>query len=143
MEIKMGETNLRCYEDGKIERFHKQKKEWTFVKGYNRNGYLRIEIENKHYSIHRIIYKCFNPQMDETLFIDHINRIPNDNRIENLRLVTNQQNNFNTDAKGYSKHGNGFKGRIRLNGVLISKTFKTEDEARAWYLEQKTILHII
>lgn len=139
----MGETNLRCYEDGRIERLHKQSKKWYFVKGTNCKGYLTIYIDRKYYKFHRLIYKCFNPDMDETLQIDHINRIPNDNRLENLRLVTNQQNQFNKDAKGYHKHGTGFRGQIRLNGVIISKCFKTEIEARNWYLEQKTILHFI
>jgi hypothetical protein len=81
--------------------------------------------------------------MDETLLIDHINRIKNDNRLVNLRLVTIQENMFNQNAKGYSKHKNGFQGQITLNGILKSKRFKTEDEARQWYLEQKEILHVI
>ena len=142
MEIKMGDTQLRCYEDGKIERLFKRKG-WTFVKGSNNAGYLMISIEGKHYYFHRIIYKCFNPEMDETLDIDHINRIKNDNRLVNLRLVTIQENAFNTDAKGYSKDHNGFKAQIKINGVQISKRFKTENEARNWYLEQKLILHVI
>ena len=142
MEIKMGDTQLRCYEDGKIERLFK-KKGWCECKGSNCKGYLRIGIEGKHYSFHRIIFKAFNPEMDETLDIDHINRIRNDNRLENLRLVTRQQNLFNTNAKGYTKYKNGFAAKIELNGVTISKCFKTENEARNWYLEQKLILHAI
>ena len=143
MDFKIGETLLRCYEDGTIERFHKQSKKWYFVKGSNSNGYLQIGIDGKSYLFHRIIYKCFNPEMDSTLFIDHINRIRNDNRLENLRLVTRQENLFNTDAKGYTKHGTGFTGQIMLNGIIKTKCFKTEDEARTWYLDQKLILHII
>ena len=87
MELKMGETQLRCYEDGTIERFHKQIKKWIFVKGTNHDGYLRIDIEKKHYLFHRIIYKAYNPNMDDTLQIDHINRLKNDNRLENLEFV--------------------------------------------------------
>jgi hypothetical protein len=81
--------------------------------------------------------------MDETLEIDHINRIPNDNRLVNLRLVTRQENIFNTDAKGYTKRKNGFQARITLNEVSITKKFKTENEARTWYIDQKEILHVI
>ena len=144
MEFKMGETQLRCYEDGRIERLHKQSKKWYFVKGSNRSdGYLIIEIEDKMYLFHRIIYKAYNPNMNDTLFIDHINRIRNDNRLENLRLVTCQENHFNQDAKGYTKCKNGFDAKIKLNGITKTKYFRTEDEARNWYLEQKEILHLI
>jgi hypothetical protein len=126
-----------------IERLFR-KKYWTFVKGTNhKDGYLTIKIDGKMYLFHRIIYKCFHPEMDETLCIDHINRIPNDNRLENLRLVTHQENQFNTDAKGYTKRKNGFQAYIQLNGIQKSKYFRTENEARNWYLEQKEILHLI
>lgn len=144
MELKMGETLLKCYENGTIERFHKRNNKWTVCKGSNdKDGYLQINIEYKMYSFHRLIYKAYNPNMDSTLDIDHINRIKNDNRLENLRLVTHQENHFNRDAKGYAKNGNGFNGRIRFNGILKQKYFRTEIEARTWYLEQKEILHVI
>jgi hypothetical protein len=145
MELIIGDTHLKCYENGRIERFHKQSKKWKDVKGGNME-YLSIEIENKMYQFHRIIYKAFNPEWDlqSPLQIDHINRDKKDNRIENLRLVTHQQNQFNTNAKGYSRHPKiGFGGHIQVNGKQISKWFATEDEARVWYLEQKAIHHII
>jgi hypothetical protein len=144
MEIIIGETQLRCHEDGRIERLDKRNEKWRDCKGSNHKGYLQIEIETKMYYFHRIIYKCFHSDMDDTLCIDHINHTRNDNRLENLRLVTQQQNHFNRgEVKGYTKIKNGFQGRIMLNGVRITKYFKTEDEACAWYLEQKAILHII
>lgn len=143
MEIKIDETQLRCYEDGRIERLDKRNNKWIFIDGSNCNGYLMIGIDKKMYYFHRIIYKAFNPEMDETLVIDHINRIKNDNRLINLRLVTNQQNGFNIDAKGYRKVKNSFRAQIKINGDYISKCFKTEDKARNWYLEQKAIFHVI
>ena len=144
MELIVGNTSVRCYEDGHIERFHKKNKKWQEVKGVHHNGYLTIKIEGKMYGFHRLIYKAYHREwVDSQLKIDHINRIRNDNRLENLRLVTHQQNMFNTDAKGYHLKGNGFESQITLNGEIFKKRFKTEDEARAWYLEQKEILHII
>jgi len=100
------------------------------------------------YQLHRIIYFAFHQDWDINnleLQIDHINMIKHDNRIENLRAVSHQQNTFNTNAKGYTfnKKWNRFQGQINLNGKKYSKNFNTEIEAREWYLEQKKILHII
>jgi hypothetical protein len=145
MELIIGDTQLKCYENGRIERFHKRSKKWKDVKGTNRKEYLRLEIEGKNYSFHRIIYKAFHPEFDLTslLQIDHINRDTKDNRLENLRLVTHQQNSFNRNARGYTPYRNGFQGHIRINDNLLTKRFATEDEAKYWYLEQKAIHHII
>jgi hypothetical protein len=145
MELILGDTHLKCYEDGRIERFHKQWNRWTEVKGFDAKRYLTIKIEGKWYLCHRIIYKAFHQEWDlqSPLEIDHINRVKKDNRIENLRLVTHQQNLFNKNAKGYTRHKNGFRAHIRLNDKHLRKCFATEEEAGAWYLQQKAILHII
>lgn len=146
MDLIIDETHLKCYDNGLIDRCNKISKKWKNVKGSDGNhGYLVIRINNKLYSIHRLIYKAFNYKWDlnSPLQIDHINRDKKDNRIENLRLVTNQQNSFNREAMGYIRQRNSFKGRIQVNGKMITKCFATEDEARNWYLEQKAILHVI
>jgi uncharacterized C2H2 Zn-finger protein len=145
MELVIGETQLKCYENGNIERLHKRYNYWREVKGSNMSGYLMLGIECKGYYCHRIIYKAFNPEWDlhSPLEIDHINRIKTDNRIENLRLVTPQQNQFNKNAKGYTRHRNKYQGQIKVNDKRLTKQFATEDEAGAWYLEQKEIHHLI
>lgn len=59
------------------------------------NGYLRVKIARKDYKVHRIIWTVFNGPIPDGFEIDHINRICNDNRLDNLRLVTSAQNNHN------------------------------------------------
>ena len=44
---------------------------------------------------HRIIWEMFNGPIPDGMEIDHINHIPGDDRIENLRMVTRQENNRN------------------------------------------------
>ena len=147
MDLIIGETQLKCYEDGRIERLHKKYKKWKEVKGsINKvNGYLTIGINKKMILYHRIIYKAFHTNWDlnSQSEIDHINRDKKDNRIENLRAITHQKNSFNTNAVGYTPWRNGFKAYIKLNGKSLSKCFATEDEAKEWYLHQKAILHVI
>lgn len=59
----------------------------------NSQGYAIISILNKNYQLHRIVWQSFNPNDDLTDFaIDHINGIRKDNRLENLRKITIEEN---------------------------------------------------
>ena len=62
-------------------------------------GYYRVGLYNnkkvKLYYLHRLIALAYIPNPDNKDFIDHINRIRNDNRIENLRWATTSENNQN------------------------------------------------
>jgi hypothetical protein len=144
MELIIGDTQLKCYEDGRIERLLKTNSFKEVVGSINKWGYLQMTINYKNILCHRIIYKAFNPEWDlqSPLMIDHINRDKKDNRIENLRPVTNQQNQFNRNAKGYNLMKNGFQAQIRVNDKRLSRWFPTEAEAREWYLQQKAIIHL-
>lgn len=57
----------------------------------NRNGYFRGFLNGKEVILHRIIMGI----EDENLYIDHINHDRADNRKNNLRIVTPQQNSMN------------------------------------------------
>jgi len=92
--------------------------------------------------MHRIIMQ---PASD--MQVDHINGNRLDNRRENLRIVTQHENQWNrTTAKGYTW-------RIRLNKweAQITKDYKkislglydTEEEAAAAYISAKKQYHII
>lgn len=96
-------------------------------------------------SAHRFAWYCINKKCGNV--IDHINGIRDDNRICNLREITNQQNHFNRpNAKGYywNKNRNKWHATIEINyqkkhlGV-----FNTEQEARNAYLAAKEIYHKI
>lgn len=76
--------------------------------------------------------------------IDHINRIKKDNRLVNLRNVTKQENNFNSDAKGYywNKRDKKWLAKITTNGKTIHLgIYDNEDEAHQAYLKAKKIYH--
>ena len=78
-------------------------------------------------------------------YIDHINMVKTDNRICNLRSVTNQQNCFNrTNAKGYTwnKRHSKWMSKIKVNSKTINLGYyNTEQEARNAYLAAKEIYH--
>mgnify|MGYP000287579988 CR=1 FL=1 len=112
------------------------------------DGYHYLTINNKEYSAHRLAWLyMFNEWPD--LHIDHINRVKNDNRLSNLRLVTTSQNFQNiTKPKGKNpylgvyRYGSRWQSRIRHSGKNWSLgIFDTAEEARDAYLVAKNKHH--
>lgn len=113
----------------------------------DRDGYIRVRKNGKEYRAHRIIWEMFNGPIPEGLLVDHIDGDVFNNRIENLRLATRQQNNANrkntTDLpKGVSRSGTGYRARISHNKVVTCLgTYPTIDEASKAYEEAAEILN--
>ncbi len=61
----------------------------------NKTGYWQIVINKKYFLRHRIIWEMFNGPIPDGMEIDHINHIPGDDRIKNLRLVYRWENHRN------------------------------------------------
>ncbi|ENJ4715002.1 TPA: HNH endonuclease [Enterobacter kobei] len=74
------------------------------VCGYKRkDGYIRVKVDGALVMAHRIVWKMFNG--DEPDFIDHINGVRSDNRIENLRSATKSINKINESLRSNSQSG--------------------------------------
>lgn len=59
-----------------------------------KDGYVRIKVNKKDYYMHRLIANTFKiPKLTGSNFVDHIDRNRSNNRIDNLRWVTRQENN--------------------------------------------------
>jgi hypothetical protein len=120
------------------------------IRKTNAYGYIvcSFKINYKRYSIysHRLawfLHYGLTPQKT----IDHIDGNKKNNRIENLRDVSHQENQFNlTKAKGYSWDpiNKKFAARIKLNNRnKFLGRFNTEEEARNAYLKAKEKYHVI
>jgi len=60
----------------------------------NKNGYVDIRCKNNRIYGHRVAWLLTHKEWPDGQ-VDHINGITDDNRIENLRVVSNQQNHTN------------------------------------------------
>ena len=116
------------------------------------NGYenYTVCLDSKSYLLSRVLFKLYNPEWNlsdssSNNLIDHINKDSLDNRIENLRIVTQQQNSFNTNARGTSQTHNGkWMARLTVNYKNYrGKSRETEAEAHEEYLILKAKYHIL
>ena len=62
------------------------------------DGYIQVALNAKPYYKHRIIAQQFIDNPDSLPFVDHINHDRTDNRIENIRWVSNSENQFNKSS---------------------------------------------
>lgn len=162
MEVKLGNRRLKLI-DGKahIVRFSPLGVEVksgrfspiTFSKHSDGYNVCKIIIGGRPTMLleHRLVWKLAHPDWDiwdsnPDNMIDHYNRKRDDNCIENLHVVTSQQNTFNRDAKGYywDKRRNKWQASISLNGNNhYLGQFEKEEDARNAYLEAKPKYHVI
>lgn len=63
----------------------------------NSDGYIKLGFKGKYYLAHRLVFMMHHGYMPN--HIDHIDNNPANNRIENLREVTNTQNCQNSKKK--------------------------------------------
>jgi hypothetical protein len=158
----LGNRRLRLYPNGVIESRslnnkgeETQNEQWkpisfsTTSKGYMRCC-LRIDGIQMGLFEHRIVYYAHNQDWDiwdssSDNVIDHRNRKKDDNRIENLKLVTQKENCWNTDAKGYCWREREQKWEAYIGFDWKSKflgSFDTEEEAHQAYLDAKATYHV-
>jgi len=137
------------YEDDKMYRLNKRNNKWSccLFNKPDSKGYIRIKVNKKMYSLHRIIYLYFNEDWDITDTsknneIDHININSLDNRIENLRVVNHSQNQRNKNKSkncsskyiGVSWNNNKWVTYIKIDGKKkYLGSFDNEEEASEAY----------
>ena len=105
------------------------------------NGYMATRVwigdKCKRILLHRLVFLLTNGYLPKT--VDHINRIRDDNRPENLRAADNRQQQANRCASGFTKRVKRYaKPRYEVNcDHKYIGVFDTEEEAKAAYIKAK------
>lgn len=111
------------------------------------NGYLIVALHNqtkpKTFKVHRLVARAYIGE--STLTVDHINGIKIDNRVDNLRYVTNRENIVSYHTKYnkytgtyYEKKHNKYRAQITVNTKAIwLGLYDTVQEAHQAYLNYK------
>lgn len=96
------------YKDGQLVRkaSSKRSKSGDVVGCHDKKGYLTVGHLGTYWKAHRIVYLLAHGHCPE--FVDHINGIKDDNRIENLREADINTNHYN--CKKYTTNKSGTKG---------------------------------
>ena len=99
------------------------------IAGTPSNGYIQIRFNGKVERAHRLAW-LYVYGIEPKHQIDHINHIRSDNRIINLRIVTNSENAKNKSITSKNKSGivgvfrdevnNKWKAQIKVDGKVIN-----------------------
>lgn len=116
------------------------------------NGYIQVYIDGSLYKAHRLVWLLCTGEDPGEFQLDHINCNRCDNRIDNLRKVTNQQNQMNlSGAQSNSKSGvlgvswhkatNKWRAKIVHKGKQISLgLYKNIEDATAARIAAETTM---
>lgn len=95
-----------------------------YLCGSMRNGYVRVTLGDKPYSLHRLVYESFVGPISG--IIDHIDGDKTNNSLENLRDVSQSENAKNAQKNG--RMGQTKVSQYTKDGVFI-KTYNSFSEA--------------
>jgi hypothetical protein len=111
--------------------------------GKNCDGYLHVDLykngKRKTCKIHRLVAQAFIPNPENKPQVDHIDRDPSNNHVDNLRWATSSENNQNKGVRctnklgikniSYDKSQNRYVYKKIIQGKRVQKSFKTLEEA--------------
>ena len=103
-----------------------------------KDGYWSTQRNKRNIQVHRLVWMLNFGAIPPGMQIDHIDRNPSNNLIENLRLVTASQNLYNRGVPRQSKSGHKYIHTCRKTGHFIVRigskvrgTYGTLEEAIA------------
>lgn len=110
----------------------------------NTSGYYRVGVEGKSYRAHRVIAHLeLGFDLSSELVVDHIDRCKTNNKVENLRIVTQKENNKNKAPRKARKCPKTGKWRaVGRNDVWLGY-YDTKEQAQEvvneWYKNRPAV----
>ena len=119
--------------DGKIFSLHKGTGRWLELKLRKTNrGYLQFGCwqngKVRRISVHRAVYEAFHGPIPRGLEVNHINTVRDDNRLENLELVTPSGNQLHPPSREKQREAKRHKMRPVLD-VTTGVSYESANEA--------------
>lgn len=132
----------------------KTKKEKILKSGLDDGGYLQVSLQTnnirKTFKVHKLVALCFlnhKPDGTNKIVVDHINRNKLDNRLINLRLISNRENLSNQKGTSmfvgvhFCKYNKKWVSKIQVEGKKVSLgSFDTEKDAKDVYQNALNLL---
>ena len=105
------------------------------------NWYYNLKVCGKRLKVHRVAWLLYYGELPNDMMIDHIDGNGLNNKIDNLRLATPAQNQYNRrkqqEYPGTQKRGNRYIARIQQDRKKIYiGTYDTREEAHFAYLKK-------
>ena len=137
-----GYEKYRVFQDGRI--WSHARLPGKFLKSHNNGrGYFHVTLCRdsvaKKMKVHRLVAMAYIENPDNKPDVDHINQVRTDNRVENLRWATHQENMenkgmYNNNKSGhksicYEKRDDIWKFQKNINGERHQKYFETKIDA--------------
>ena len=118
---------LFSYKEGKLYWSDKARLKGKLAGYINKDGYIEVNVNRKKYLAHRIIFAIHHDYLPD--LIDHIDRNPKNNNVNNLRAASKALNAINTGIpknntsgiKGVSWHKKARKwtAQIKIKGKKV------------------------
>lgn len=87
----------------------------------NRSGYLYVNANSKHYSVHRLITKTFLDNPSNAPCVNHKNGVKSDNRLKNLEWCSYRYNTIHAVSKKLINYHTVEVGKYTLDLTLVAK----------------------
>ena len=137
----LGYENYSIDTNGKV---FSQNSDKTKVSTEDRHGYEIVNLSShgkrKTFRVHRLVAMHFLDDYSEELVVDHINGTRADNRIENLRMCSMDQNKRGyrrqqgaSRWRGVSKRRGAWRASICIGGKHLYKEGKDEKLLAIWW----------
>jgi hypothetical protein len=119
---------------------HKDGRVWSInsrilMKTWIDKGYIKTKLNSKNYGLHRLLAITFIPNPEGKGEIDHIDRNPGNNSLENLRWGTRSENSLNRARNTEENHNitinksGTYQVRLQINSKSFCKSFKELPDA--------------
>lgn len=119
------EYKVYVSDDGHV--WNKSGKELLFedIRGYKRLS-RHFKRGSKHIFVHRLVWETFNGPIPDGYVIDHRNRDRADNNLDNVRVVTPSENQYNRGGYYRSEFGQKFISHYGKYSKEDTKLYKKE-----------------